>query len=66
MRLSDIMASMHLAQYAEVGLVIFGATFVAVCIRLLLFTSKAELEHAGSLPLADDHGTTAAATELEK
>ncbi len=51
MRLSDIMSQMGLESYAEVGLVIFLATFAAIAIRLFWFSSDEEIDHASRLPL---------------
>lgn len=58
MKLSDIMASMGLASYAEVGLVIFLLAFGAIAINLLFFRSRYEMDHAAQLPLADDDAAT--------
>lgn len=52
MRLSDIMSQMGLASYAEVGLVLFFLTFVAVGIRLWR-TSHDTLSQHAHIPLDD-------------
>ncbi len=55
MRLSDIMSRMGLASYAEVGLIIFLAVFVAVVIHVYRKGNQAQWEHASMLPLDDDY-----------
>jgi hypothetical protein len=52
MRLSDIMSQMGLASYAEVGLILFFLTFVAVAIRLSRTSKETLLQHA-HIPLND-------------
>lgn len=52
MRLSDIMSQMGLASYAEVGLLIFFATFIAVSIRVWR-TSNETAERCAHIPLDD-------------
>lgn len=52
MRLSDIMSQMGLASYAEVGLLLFFLTFVAVGVRLWR-TSKDTLREHANIPLND-------------
>lgn len=52
MRLSDIMSQMGLASYAEVGLILFFITFVAVSIRVWRTSKKAADEYA-LIPLDD-------------
>lgn len=49
MKLSDVMSAMHLEGYAEVGLVLFLAAFLAVGIDVLRRGRK--LEALGRLPL---------------
>ena len=49
MKLSDVMSAMHLEAYAEVGLVLFLAAFLAVGIDVLRRGRK--LEAHGRLPL---------------
>lgn len=61
MRLSDIMGQLGLASYAEVGLVIFLAVFVALVARTLLLTKSSELLDAARIPL-DNDGTEPSAT----
>lgn len=53
MKLSDIMGAAGLASYAEVGLVIFLAVFVAVAARLAL-SDDPSLGQLARLPLEDD------------
>lgn len=49
MKLSDVMSSMQLAAYAEVGLVLFLGAFIAIAIQLLV--RGRALESLASLPL---------------
>jgi hypothetical protein len=49
MKLSDVMSAMHLEAYAEVGLVLFLAAFLAVGIDVL--RRGRTLEAHGRLPL---------------
>lgn len=61
MRLSDIMGHMGLAFYAEVGLVIFFAVFVAVALRLIFARRElaATYDRARFMPLEDDDASGA-------
>jgi hypothetical protein len=52
MKLSDVMSAMNLASYAEAGLVLFLAAFVAVALDLV--RRGKELDVHGSLPLSSD------------
>lgn len=52
MRLSDIMSQMGLASYAEVGLLLFFFTFLAVGIRVWRTSKETALEYA-HIPLDD-------------
>ncbi len=54
MSLTDVMSSMGLHLYAEVGLVIFGAAFVWICIHALRRDNGEEFERARLLPLEED------------
>jgi hypothetical protein len=49
MKLSDVMSAMNLATYAEVGLVLFFAAFVAVGVDVLRRGRR--MEALGRLPL---------------
>lgn len=49
MKLSDVMSSMQLATYAEVGLVLFFAAFVAIAVQLV--RRGRALEQLAFLPL---------------
>jgi cbb3-type cytochrome oxidase subunit 3 len=51
MRLSDIMGQMGLAGYAEFGLIVFFAVFVAVTVRALFLTRTSEHLRAAHIPL---------------
>ena len=48
MKLSDVMSSMHLASYAEVGLVLFLGAFLAVVYQVV--RRGRALEELASLP----------------
>ena len=52
MKLSDVMSEMQLSSYAEVGLILFLAAFVAVVIDIL--RKGREYDARGSLPLSSD------------
>ncbi len=54
MRLSEIMSSFKLASYAEIGLIIFLAVFVAVVVRVMSKRHQAEYEAASLMPLDDE------------
>ncbi len=54
MKLADVMSSMGLSAYAEVGLVIFFFAFVLVTIQLSQQKNRAEFERARRLPLEDE------------
>lgn len=53
MKLSDIMASMHLSFYAEVALVLFLAAFAVIVFQVFRPKSAASWEAARQLPLED-------------
>lgn len=53
MKLSDVMSAMQLSAYAEIGLVLFLIAFALIVFDLAR-KSRAELECARYLPLADD------------
>ncbi len=52
MKLSDVMSAMNLSGYAEVGLVLFLAAFVAVVIDIA--RRGKDYDARGSLPLSPD------------
>lgn len=54
MKLSDVMGAMALSGYAEVGLVIAGAAFVAVVVATFLQRNREPFERARQMPLTDD------------
>lgn len=54
MRLSDIMSNLGLASFAEVGLIIFLAVFIAVAFRVFSKKYQAEYEAASLMPLDDE------------
>lgn len=51
MKLSDVMSAANLAVYAEVGLMLFLAVFVAVAARVLFSGGKEEWARLGRIPL---------------
>jgi cbb3-type cytochrome oxidase subunit 3 len=53
MRLTDIMSNAGLAVYAELGLVLFLAAFVAIAIRLFRPSDKRRHDEAAHLPFDD-------------
>ena len=61
MRLSDIMSAMQLATYAEVGLVLFMAAFLAIGVNLLRRGNAGAWERARHLPLEPEHSPISAA-----
>jgi hypothetical protein len=52
MRLSDIMSQMGLASYAEVSLILFFATFIAIGLRAWRTSKDTAAEYA-RIPLDD-------------
>jgi len=56
MKLSDVMGHAGLSGYAQVALILFFVAFVAVVIRTLRWSNRAELDHISHLPLDDDGG----------
>lgn len=50
MKLSDVMGAANLAFYAEIGLMLFLAAFVAVLARVLLSGGKEEWARLGRIP----------------
>jgi hypothetical protein len=54
MKLSDVMSAADLAIYAELGLVLFLAAFVAVAIRVLIPRKGDDYELCGQIPLSDE------------
>jgi cbb3-type cytochrome oxidase subunit 3 len=55
-RLSELVAALTPAQYAEVSLVLFLVVFIAVAIRHGGKRRVEEHAHCAQLPLADDAG----------
>ena len=55
MRLSDIMSAAGLSFYAQVGLVVFFVTYIAIVIRTFAPSRRREMDEAARLPLDDDH-----------
>lgn len=58
MRLSEIMSHAGLALYAEVGLLIFFLVFVAIVVRVLMPSRRAEFDAAARMPLDDETPVT--------
>lgn len=56
MKLSDVMSRMGLANYAEVGLLIFFVVFVGVMVHVIR-RDRREYDHASRLPLDDGDST---------
>jgi cbb3-type cytochrome oxidase subunit 3 len=54
MKLSDVVSHSGLAIFAEIALVLFFLVFVAVLVRTLRPSRRAELEHDARLPLEDE------------
>jgi len=55
MRLSDIMSAAGLSFYAQVALVVFFVTYIAIVIRTFAPSRTREMDEAARLPLDDDH-----------
>jgi cbb3-type cytochrome oxidase subunit 3 len=58
MRLSDIMSGAGLSVYAQIALLIFLATFVAIVIRTFAPSRRREMDEAARLPLDDGRTVT--------
>lgn len=54
MRLSDLMSAMQLSAYAEVGLVIFLVTFLAIVLHVMNRKRAPQWEAARHMPLDDE------------
>ncbi|MCB9589914.1 MAG: cbb3-type cytochrome c oxidase subunit 3 [Polyangiaceae bacterium] len=54
MKLSEIMSNMGLTSYAEIGLLIFFAVFIAVVFRVYSKKHQSEYEAARLMPLDDE------------
>ncbi len=65
MRLSDIMSSMGLQSYAEVGLIIFLTIFLLVAIRTFFFSKPNEIAAASNLPLEEEYPARSSAPATE-
>lgn len=51
MRLSDVMGALQLTAYAEAGLLLFLAAFVAIVVRLLRSGQTSQWQQARYMPL---------------
>ena len=56
MSLTDVMSGFGLQLFAEAGLVLFGAAFVAIAAFTFLGRNREHFERARSLPLEDEPG----------
>ena len=54
MSLSDVMSGVGLHLFAEVGLVLFGAAFLAIAVTTFLRRNREHFERARLLPLEDE------------
>ncbi len=54
MKLSDVMGHAGLSGYAEIAMILFLVAFVAVMLRVTVFSNRREMERASRLPLEDD------------
>jgi cbb3-type cytochrome oxidase subunit 3 len=57
MSLTDVMSGFGLHLFAEAGLVLFGAAFLAIVVTTFLRRNREHFERARLLPLEDDAGT---------
>lgn len=57
MRLTDVMSGLRLEVYAEIGLVIFIAIFVAIVVWTFSKRQKPVFDRARYLPLEEGDGT---------
>jgi cbb3-type cytochrome oxidase subunit 3 len=56
MSLTDVMSGFGLHLYAEGGLVLFGAAFLAIAVTTFLRRNREHFERARFLPLEDEPG----------
>jgi len=56
MSLTDVMSGFALQVFPEVGLVLFGAAFLAIAVTLFLRRNRTYFERARFLPLEDEGG----------
>ena len=56
MSLTDVMSGFGLHLFAEVGLVLFAAAFLAIVVTTFLRRNRAAYERARYLPLEDEPG----------
>jgi hypothetical protein len=54
MRMTDVVSSMDLSIFPEIGLLIFLGVFAVVVLRTLLLSDRREHERAAGLPLERD------------
>ena len=57
MSLTDVMSGFGLHLFAEAGLVLFGAAFLAIAVTTFLRRNREHFERARLLPLEDDGDT---------
>jgi len=56
MSLTDVMSGFGLHLFAEAGLILFGAAFVAIAVTTFLRRNREHFERARFLPLEDETG----------
>jgi len=56
MSLTDVMSGFGLQIFAEAGLVLFGAAFLAIAVTTFLRRNREHFERARFLPLEDEPG----------
>ena len=56
MSLTDVMSDFGLQIFAEAGLVLFGAAFLAIVVTTFLRRNREHFERARFLPLEDEPG----------
>ena len=56
MSLTDVMSGFGLHLFAEAGLVLFGAAFLAITVATFLRRNRERFERARFLPLEDEPG----------
>ena len=54
MKLSDIVGNAGLSGYAEVALILFFVAFLAILVRTIRMSDRAELDRVSRLPLEED------------
>jgi cbb3-type cytochrome oxidase subunit 3 len=65
MSLTDVMSGFGLHLFAEAGLVLFGAAFLAIVVTTFLRRNREHFERARFLPLEDEPGAPLAGRESD-